>query len=356
MQAQYPDLVESPKRREGDAYGWYVARAVGIDADAPPPVGTTAPNGEPITREMVDCAEDVLRDIRDTFGARSSGALWIEEPVSAAETIHPNNDGRADVYLLDTAARWLCIWENKFGHRYVDAYMNWQCINYAAMILESNGVPVSDWPAYMIVVTIAQPRNYHPDGPLREWQFTGDFLVEYVAQLATAAQLAMAERPMLMTGEPCRDCSARHACPALERVSMRLVDMAYDGQPVDLPPAALGLELRIIRDAMKRLGARAEGLEEHALSMARSGVNVPHWRAEYSQGRERWRDDVDAEEIAILGDIYGVDLKKPLAVITPTQARKAGVDPEAVKGYSHKPTGAMALVPFDDADVAKRFG
>lgn len=354
MEAQYPDTGDSQKKREGDAAHWYVSQ---VAAGRPAPaLGTAAPNGTPITQEMVDCADDILRDIRDTVDTAAGPVLRIEETVSASVTVHPANDGRPDFYLLDVAGRRLHIWDYKFGHRYVDAYMNWACIDYAAMILESNGIDIANWPLWTVTITIAQPRNYHPDGPLREWFLSGLDLAEHVGRLKVAAGLAMAERPQMQTGEHCRDCSARHACPALERISMRLVDMAYDGQPVDLPPAALGLELRIIRDAIKRLGARAEGLEEQAMSLARGGTGIPHWRAEYSKGRERWREEVSTEEVVLLGEMYGIDLKKPQAVITPAQARKAGVDPEAVKGFAHAPTGAMTLVPFDDADVAKRFG
>lgn len=354
MEQLYPDDTESPARRAGDAFGFYVQHVLD-EKLVTPHVGDLAPNGEPITQEMVDCAAEVIRDVQDTVRTWG-GVPRIEEPLDATMLIHPDNKGRPDVYLLNEQARKLHLWELKFGHRYVDAYMNWQCVDYLAMIMECNAIPQADWPHWTITVTVAQPRNYHPDGTLREWHFTGAELVELVGRLATAATLAQAERPAYMTGDYCRDCSGRHACAALERVSMRLVDMAYTGQPVDLPPAALGLELRIIRDAIKRLGARAEGLEEHALALAKRGTDIPHWRTEYSMGRERWRDDVPVEDVIMLGEIYGVDLRQPVKAITPTQARKAGVDPAAIEGFAHKPRGAMTLVPFDDRDVAKRFG
>jgi hypothetical protein len=40
---------------------------------------------------------------------------------------------------------------------------------------------------WTIVVTIAQPRNYHPDGPMREWHFNGAQLSELVTRLSAAA-------------------------------------------------------------------------------------------------------------------------------------------------------------------------
>jgi hypothetical protein len=352
MQAQYPDTSDSPKRREGDAAFWYITQALTGVAITP---GTLAPNGHPVNQEMIDCADDVLRDITDTWRTAGGPTARIEEKVSAPQTVHPANDGRPDVYLLDIAGQCLHLWKYKYGHRYVDARMNWQCIDYAAMILESNGIGPDKWPAFRVTVTLAQPRNYHPDGPLREWYFDGAELVGYVAKLREAAMLTQVPEPMYQTGEHCRDCSARHACPALQRASMRLVDLAMTGQPIDLPPAALGLELRIIRDAIKRLGARAEGLEEQAMALAKGAVDIPWWRAEHSKGKERWRDNTSADDVILLGEMYGVDARKPVQTLTPNQLRKAGVDAEAVKGFAFTPSGALTLVPFDETDVAKRF-
>jgi hypothetical protein len=61
-------------------------------------------------------------------------------------------------------------------------------------------------------------------------------------------------------------------------------------------------------------------------------------------------------ELAALGAIYDVEMLKPPAAITPVQARKAGVDPDLIKSYSDTPRGAMALVPYTETDIAKRFG
>jgi hypothetical protein len=352
MEARYPEDQDSPEAREGTAAHFYVTEALSGRTVA---IGSLAPNGYPVNQEMIEAGYDFIRDVQDTVKAVNNGILKIETRVFAASTVHPQNWGTPDAYLCEKFRRTLHVWDYKYGHRYVDAFNNWQLINYCAAILESEGVPVEDWPHWKITVTIAQPRNYHPDGPLREWFFNGAQLVEKVAQLRAAAYAAREPGAALTTGEHCRDCLARHACPALQRVAMALVDMSLSGQPVDLPPLALGIELRVIRAAMKRLGARATGLEEAALVAARNGVDIPHWRAEYSKGREKWRDTTPISELVTLGEIYGVDLLKPPAAITPTQARKAGIDTEIVKAYSETPRGAMSLVPFDDVDIAKRF-
>lgn len=352
LQERYPENEETPKAREGTAAHFYATETL---SGRTVTVGDLAPNGHPVDRDMVECATDFLADVRDTVKAWPNGKLMIESRVYAHNSVHPLNDGTPDAYLIEKMRKWLHVWDYKYGHRYVDAYMNWQMIDYAIAALETEGVPRDEWAQWRVTMTIAQPRNYHPDGPLREWQTTGAEISALAERLRVAAFAALDPNAPYVTGGQCRDCTGRHACPALERVAMLSVDMSMTGQPVDLPPAALGLELRFIRDAMKRLGARAEGLEEHALAMARSGVDVPFWRAEYSNGRERWNDTTGVAELVALGEIYGVDLLQAPKGITPGQARKAGVDPELVKSFATTPRGPMALIPFDDADVAKRF-
>jgi hypothetical protein len=262
---------------------------------------------------------------------------------------------RPDAYLIDKLNNRVFVWDYKFGHRYVDAYRNWQLVNYAIGVLEAHFIPRTEWRLWAIVLTVAQPRNYHPDGPLREWHTNGEVVGEMCRELAAAAVEASAVDAELRTGEQCRDCTARHACPALERVAMATCDMSMSGQPVNLPPSALGLELRIIRDAVKRLGYRAEGLEEQALALASKGVDVPHWRAEYSNGRQRWNEQTGPAEVAALGEIYDIDLMQPAKPVTPAQAKKAGLDPDLIRAFSYTPRGPMALVPFDQADIAKKF-
>lgn len=353
MEAVYPEDEESIAAREGTAAHHYLSETL---SGREPAAGTPAPNGVIIDREMVEAAADIIRDILDTLKTATSGSLLaIEKRVFAVASIHAQNWGTPDCYILDRVKRKLHLWDYKYGHRYVDAFRNWQLVNYLIAILESEKVPPSDWHLWNCTATIGQPRNYHPDGPMREWFLPGAELITLTEELRVAAHAAVAPNAPLRTGDHCRDCNARHACPALERVSMSLVDLSMTAQPINLPPPALGLELRLIREAMKRLGARATGLEEQALAQFRAGIDIPHWRAEYSKGREKWRDDAPVPELVALGAMYDVDILKPPTPITPTQARKAGVDTEVIKAYSTTPRGAMALVPFDQSDIARRF-
>lgn len=344
MQQLYPEPEDSPDARDGTAAHWYVTET--LQGRDPGPV---APNGVPITAEMVDCAQGLLIDVRDTLAAHPGAILRVEHRVFMP-IVHEHNWGTPDVTLIDVAQRFVAIWDYKYGHRYVPPW-TLQLIDYAIGVLREVAV-CADWPHWRVSLNIAQPRNYHVSGPVREWQTDGRKLLdEYVPQLYEAARVAMGPNPPTRSGEHCRDCSARHACETLQRAGAIAMDVAGQVSPVDLPPPALGLELRQILDAIKRLEARKTGLEEMALAAIRGGTAVPFFTTEYTSGRERW--NVSADEIFALGDLMGVPgLRKAPEPVTPNQARdafkRAGVDGSVISAYSERPRGALRLARVDD--------
>lgn len=358
LQQLYPDAEDSPEAREGTAAHWYVSELLqGRDVA----VGAVAPNGHPVDAEMVDCALDFLVDIRDTLKAATHKGLRVEERVSIS-VVHPDNWGTPDAYLMDRPNKWLHVWDYKYGHRFVDAVGNWQLLDYACGIMETEGlspdVPYDhpdSWHGWRISINVAQPRNFSPLGPIREWYLSGETLRDtWLPKLRKAAYEAMQPGAPLRTGAHCRDCSARHACPALQQAGAIAMDVSLTAQPVNLPPHAVGLELRQIDDAIKRLEARKTGLEEQALGLIRGGTLVPFYSVEHATGRERWT--VPAAEVVLMGDMFGVDLRKEPQAITPTQARKAGVDATVIAAYAEKPSGALRLKRVADDAARLAFG
>lgn len=353
IQAQFPVDEDTPESREGTAAHFYVAE---ILSGRSCKIGDVAPNGHPIDKEMVDCGVGIIEDVRATVSAAGpASALLVECVAYGKSVIHEQNWGTPDVTLIDFTHRRIHNWDYKYGHRYHDAFEHWQSINYIVLRLADHGVPAEEWHLWSCTVTIAQPRNYHPDGHLRYWEFPGSKLVEYRDALRAAAVLAMQPNPPMKTGSYCLDCTGVHACPAAQKLGMALVDYSMTGQPVELPPHALGLELRIIREAIKRLEARAVGLEAQALALSERGTDVPFWKTDYSFGRTRWNDDVTVDMLAIYGDIYGTPLTKIAPAMTPEQAKKAGVPEDVIKSLSYTPRGLKKLVPFDNKDALKRF-
>jgi hypothetical protein len=134
---------------------------------------------------------------------------------------------------------------------------------------------------------------------------------------------------------------------------MDIIDMSEAPVPFDLPPAAVGVELRMIQHAQMLLKARAEGLEEQARSAMLNGVDVPHFRIERAQGREKWIRPIG--EVLALGSMLGLNLAQPPKAITPTQARKLGLPATLTTTYAGRSAGEMELVPDDGAKARKIF-
>jgi hypothetical protein len=290
-------------------------------------------------------------------------ALYAEEAQSggryeeavAIPDVHPTECfGTPDywTYITALSARRLKVVDYKYGHRYVEVFEHYQLIAYAAGVARFLNLPL-DLPVILVIV---QPRNY-THGAVRKHKMTVGEVYQFCAEvIAPRVALALAPNPPTMTGRHCLDCQARHVCKTLQTSTANLVDYSGTAEVREMPDAAVGAELRILKEAIKRLEARYTGLYEHASNLARTGHAIAHWGMESGEGRWKWKEDAPAQKIADLGDLFGFDLRKPLAVLTPTQCVKKGIDKEVIDEYAHRPRGALRLVPDDTTRTRKIFG
>jgi hypothetical protein len=273
---------------EGNAAHWIAATVLNDmcqfgQARAIKP-GMSAPNGVLITEEMMEAVEVFTDTVIDEFGtdcfpitAQSLTRLQVEQRLEITN-VHPQNWGTPDVFwavVNPGKAAYVDLWDYKHGHRFVDAFENLQLVDYVAGILNDPAVAGIDPANIKLTLGIVQPRNFHPLGPVRRWTLTAAELAPYVERLRIAAHAAMGNDPKTVVGDWCRDCSGRRGCVALQRAADAAMDLAESAAAQDLPPAALGTELRMIHRAQKLLDARATGLEEHAASLLKSGTAVP---------------------------------------------------------------------------------
>lgn len=356
VEARYPEDTESEEAREGTAWHWATFEQILRDNRLPVP-GELAPNGYPITVEMLEGAHDLVDDIQGTLAAASPGSvLRIEEYVAAAETIHAQNGGSPDCYLLDRPNRRLHVWDGKWGHRQHDPFRHWQMINYVACIMDSEGMTFDDILTHSYTLTIGQPRAYHPDGPVREWHAPGTEIGPLLLKLRVAAHAAMAPDAQTITGPHCRDCRGAWDCVANQRVGGASIDVALSPQTTGMDAAALGLEARTVFAAFDRLKARKEALEQRIMGLQRGGTAVPWWTAGTTKPRTVWREGA-AGVVAMMGDLQGINLRKDdVPIDTPAQALKKGIDQSVIDAYAYTPKGAPKLEPCDESNAARIFG
>lgn len=362
MESQHPDMGDKQAAEEGTAVHWIMEQMLTLGAPAVS-VGSVSPNGITVTQEMLDGAEMFANDVVKMLGPHWRNTVWVERPVRIPR-VHPTlNWGTPDCRAWSPDDRTLFIWDLKYGHGIVEVFENDQLIDYAAGCLsEMNerraaaSLPAISESDITIVMRIVQPRAFHRDGPIREWRVKATDLRPYIHALAMAADEATGPDPQCKPYSiACEHCKGRHACEALQRAVYRGMDIVHRAQSVEMSPAAIGLELRMLHEISGLMEARRTGLEQQVESMILAGKSVPHWTMASGQSREKWRDGKDAEVIA-LGKMYGVDVAKPPEAITPVQAKTKGLPADIVAAYSIRPPGARKLVIDDGSEARRVFG
>ena len=344
---------DSEASREGTAAHWALSEVL---ADRTVAVGQVTPQHFVLTREMVDAAEDVQRWVNELAATHGEQPyMWIEHRMPM-NRIHPRNWGTADLILYFPKANVLYVIDYKFGHGWVEVFENWQVVDYTAGALEMLTLEMDVRTNNTeVVLVVIQPRSYHPDGSIRMWRTTQEGLRPYHVTLGQAANAACEPNPKLTPGTHCRRyyCAARHACPAAQNEANHAIDLTRKAVPFNLPPEVIGIELADLRKAIKALEARETGLAAQAEALMTRGDRVPGWGLERKPGNLTWTLE-DAEVLA-MGQVLGLNLTKPAAPVTPTQAKKLGMSDEMLTGLADRPMSAAKLVEQKDQDARRIF-
>ena len=347
----YPQTEEGEAAREGTAaheLGESIIKA-GEIFFREFAVGTPASNGTIITDDIFESASIYAKDVLGVV-TETGEDPQVENRVHAPQ-IHAESWGTPDAYLA--CANRLIIWDFKHGHEKVEAFENWQAINYFHGIINELRLTPEAASRLEVEIRIVQPRAYHRDGIVRIWKTTGANLLKLGEHLKRGASLGLSDNPPVRSGPHCKHCPGRHACAAALDGGVALYEAANSWMPSELSPKALGVQLAIIKRARKQLEYLESGYEEQVNSLVRSGTMVPGWAAESRYGQEKWSRPIS--EVLHLGDILKHDLRKPRQAITPNAARKLGVDESVITAYSSKPRIGIVVVPDNGSKARQVF-
>lgn len=351
------DAADHTVREEGTAMHWVAqmhilpdAALYGVAGDSivHPGVGAVAPNGVTITDELYDGAMFYC-DVLDSYHAQ-----WFIEQQLAAPSIHPKCGGTPDAYCIGATQyhNVLVVADLKGGYRPVDVFPNWQLIGYASAIIDANRDTLDD--ADEIEFVIVQPRAYHRSGPVRKHCMRIGELAPYIESLRMAASIATGEHAHAVAGPQCDNCAARASCSVCHAAGMRALEVAGEPDVHDLPVVALDYEMQRLEDAARMIEARLTGLQAQAVHLIRRGAVLPSYTMESGNGRLVWADDTAEQSAIAMGDLLGLDIRKPAKAITPLQAMKQ-LPKEFVEQYARRNRGEQKLVRFDRNAAVKAF-
>lgn len=319
---------------EGNAVHW-LAKQVAGGISPETLIGQSAPNGLFITDEMVE-------NCRDYFEFITSGNCKVE-----LDTSYPGNGweihGRAD--CVKCADGILTVADLKYGWRIVEPENNWTLISHAIAYCRKHNIQPTT-----IVFRIFQPRPFHPQGTVREWT------IDY-AKLATLCGelINVLSHPSstVCSGSQCYKCQCLSQCPAAQIAAMNAIDVAEIAFDSEIENDKLVWMLANLKRAQEIIKQSYDAYEDLALHRLKAGGRLKGYSMQQALGQTTWNDGITSDVVKMMS---GVDVRVD-KIMTPAQAKKAGVPEELIKSMTHRPDNGFKLVAVDEKKLAeKMFG
>lgn len=318
---------------EGDAVHWLIEQVFKGHHTADELVDRKAPNGVFITGDMVEDSQEYLDAI--------AGHGDVEVKTSYAGEGWEIR-GRADWLTFDWNTRTLHIADFKYGWKIVEPENNWTLLSHAFSQMSAiHGECVK------VRLAIYQPRPYHPRGKMREWVISYDELMGYWQQLQAALSNPSDQ---LQTSQYCYKCPSMSQCPAKQIADMNAIDTANVAFNSEVDNTMLAWMLDNLSRAQEVLKQSQDAYEDLALHRLRAGQAINGYTAQTSKGKTQWNEGMTADVVQML---TGVDVSKQ-AMITPNQAKNAGISPEVLATLTNRPDTGIKLVRQDVDKKAKQ--
>jgi len=240
---------------------------------------------EPVDDEMAEAINVYLDHIAHL---RSLGPSFeaVEQRLNL-QKYHPELFGTADYVCYLAKEKTLHVVDYKHGRGIpVEVVGSEQLMYYGLGALHMNEFAVEN-----VVLTIVQPRCYHPDGPVRSWATDSYTMLEFAADLIDDALATEKPDAPLVTGDHCRFCPAQPTCPAMQQQALSVVQGAFADESVaNYPPEKMAFALSLI----PQIKAWCESVHQHAHQQASLGNIPPGWKLVDKRATRKWAEGVNA--------------------------------------------------------------
>lgn len=320
--------VDTTVRDEGDAAHWFVQEIRSGRFVAEELIDRKAPNGVYITAEMYEYLESYINAVMQ------GGQVEIETNWAV--------NGRADHTLYCEKTKTLHVNDLKYGWSIVEPNMNWTLISHAIGWIELYKKPVET-----IILTIYQPRPYHPMGRIRNISYDIGKLIDFKSQIINTLTNPT---DTLKTSEHCSNCPALAHCPAARKAQMNAIDATEKAFNDHLSDDELSLQIDQIGRAVSVLQKQKKAYEDLILDRIRKGHVIRNFTAKADLANRTWKDHVTPE---IIKSMTGIDITIP-KLKTPAQAEKAGVSKQVVTSLTERHQKGFKLVRVDANSNAQK--
>lgn len=316
----------------------------------------------PDTMYAVNAALDYIWPLYDELNALYGDAvLFIEEYVEPPCDAAPGETGGlVDVAIYSAIGRQLYVIDYKHGVGiYKAAEGNRQVTQYGAGFLFGKDKKVDPSTVDDVTLVIIQPRSYHEDGEVREYDTTPAKLLDYLLELEEAVEACEKEDAPLVPGmEQCHFCPANTTCPAREKAALQVIDPSIHKMsevtksklpdPKNLDPERMGYALMML----PMLKSWVNDMEKHGFEMALDGHAPAGYKLVETKAKRHWYGEPDklAPRLAALIGCPPDDLfEKKFITITDAEKRVKAAFKKRVSKKKRKQAaedGAKAFAYF----------
>lgn len=245
----------------------------------------------------------------------------------------------------------LIVYDFKYGKGVpVEAIENKQMLYYA---IGAAGDKLMEFKSIELV--IVQPRAEHPQGPVRRWVTTPQYVNAFKQELAKRIK-ATRTSDKTETGKWCRFCNAKMICPATRTKVNEIakIDFQEPAKPNTLrtPDQLTPLELKTLLDNADLIENYIKDVREYAFNLLNRGGTVEGYKlVKGGKAHRKWENEELAASMLELefgeDEIYETSLKSP------AQIEKLGSSAkEVVELYAVRPDSKLVLAK--DEDVRER--
>lgn len=245
----------------------------------------------------IDVALNHIWSIMDEY---PDAVMYTEKFVNPPVENAPDEAGGwCDCAIHVPSIRTLFVIDYKHGAGVAKAVKgNTQVKQYAAGFLFEDNPTVDPETVDTVVPTIIQPRAFHEDGMVRDYELTTYEIWEYLEELDDAIAANLADDAPLTPGEDqCRFCDAKTVCPAREARALQVASTTFKQiEDVGKPKVPSIHELDIPRMAYisqhaPMLRKWLDDIDAHLEELARSGHHIPGKKLVETQARRKWYGD-----------------------------------------------------------------
>ena len=272
---------------------------------------------------------------------------WVNiEQNFTLDDVDPEARGTNDASIFVPGGT-LIVYDFKYGKGIpVEAVENKQMLYYA---IGAAGDKLLEFESIELV--IVQPRAEHPQGPVRRWVTTPQYVNTFKTELTKRIKATRTSKETC-TGKWCQFCNAKMICPAtrtkVNEIAKADFQAPMESRTLKTPDKLTPQELRVILDNADLIENYIKEVREYAYVLLERGGTVEGYKlVKGGKAHRQWSDENLAASMLELefgvDEIYSTKLKSPAQIEKLSKSAK-----EIVSLYTIRPESKLVLAKDDD--------